>query len=89
MEPVGTANPSFLEAARRHIIRAWRYQPATEDGVAVPSFLLGGDGYDMLVGVRTLISPTAGDLVVNAVEKYVTARRTVSPAIEGRMVLIR
>lgn len=37
VEPVGAANPSFLEAARRHIIRAWRYKPATEDGVAVPS----------------------------------------------------
>jgi len=37
VDPVGAANPSFLEAARRHIIRAWRYKPATEDGVAVPS----------------------------------------------------
>lgn len=37
VEPVGPADPSFLEAARRHIIRAWRYMPATEDGIAVPS----------------------------------------------------
>jgi len=37
VEPVGKADPSFLEAARRHIIRAWRYKPATEDGAAVPS----------------------------------------------------
>ena len=37
VEPVGAADPSFLAAARRHIIRAWRYKPATEDGVAVPS----------------------------------------------------
>ena len=37
VEPVGATNASFLEAARRHIIRAWRYKPATEDGVAVPS----------------------------------------------------
>lgn len=37
VDPVGPANPSFLEAARRHIIRAWRYKPATEDGVAVAS----------------------------------------------------
>ena len=37
VEPVGAADPSFLEAARRHIIRAWRYKPATEDGVAVGS----------------------------------------------------
>jgi protein TonB len=37
VEPVGVANPSFLEAARRHIIRTWRYKPATEDGIAVAS----------------------------------------------------
>ena len=37
VDPVGPANPSFLEAARRHILRAWRYKPATEDGVAVGS----------------------------------------------------
>lgn len=37
VDPVGPADPGFLEAARRHIIRAWRYQPATEDGVAIPS----------------------------------------------------
>jgi len=37
VEPVGPADASFLEAARRHIVRAWRYKPATEDGVAIPS----------------------------------------------------
>ena len=37
VEPVGAVDPSFLEAARRHILRAWRYKPATEDGVTVPS----------------------------------------------------
>jgi len=37
VDPVGAADPSFLEAARRHILKAWRYKPATEDGVAVPS----------------------------------------------------
>jgi protein TonB len=37
VEPVEAADPSFLEAARRHIIRAWRYKPATEDGVAIGS----------------------------------------------------
>ena len=37
VDPVGSADPSFLEAARRHVIRAWRYKPATEDGVAVGS----------------------------------------------------
>lgn len=37
VDPVGPANPSFLDAARRHILRAWRYKPAQEDGVAVSS----------------------------------------------------
>ena len=37
VDPVGTADPSFLEAARRHITKVWRYRPATQDGVAVPS----------------------------------------------------
>ena len=37
VEPVGAADPQFLEAARRHIIRSWRYKPATEDGIAVSS----------------------------------------------------
>ena len=37
VDPVGAADPSFLMAARRHILRSWRYKPATEDGVAVPA----------------------------------------------------
>jgi len=37
VEPVGPADASFLEAARRHILRAWRYKPAMEGGVAIPS----------------------------------------------------
>jgi protein TonB len=39
-EPVGAADPEFLAAARRHIIRSWRYKPATEDGVAVPTSIV-------------------------------------------------
>jgi protein TonB len=35
--PVGRADQVFLEAARRHILRAWRYGPATEGGKAVAS----------------------------------------------------
>ncbi len=37
VEPVGRADPTFLEAARRHILRVWRYQPAMEGSKAVPS----------------------------------------------------
>jgi len=35
VEPVGPADRSFLDAARRHIIAKWRYRPAMEDGRAV------------------------------------------------------
>ena len=37
VNPVGRADPDFLAAARRHILKAWRYTPATEDGAAVGS----------------------------------------------------
>ena len=37
VEPVGRADPAFLEAARRHLIAKWRYKPATEDGRPVAS----------------------------------------------------
>ena len=37
VDPVGRADPTFLEAARRHILRVWRYQPAMEGSKAVPS----------------------------------------------------
>ena len=32
VDPVGTADPEFLASARKHLIRNWRYRPATEDG---------------------------------------------------------
>ena len=32
VEPVGRADRAFLQAARRHILARWSYQPATEDG---------------------------------------------------------
>jgi protein TonB len=35
VDPVGNVDPSFLAAARRHILKVWRYKPAMEDGVAV------------------------------------------------------
>ena len=37
VDPVAAADPTFLEAARRHIMRSWRYKPATVDGVATGS----------------------------------------------------
>jgi protein TonB len=37
VDPVGRADPAFLEAARRHLIAHWRYKPASEDGRALAS----------------------------------------------------
>jgi protein TonB len=37
VEPVGRADRTFLDAARRHLIAHWRYTPASEDGRAVTS----------------------------------------------------
>ena len=38
--PVGAADSAFLEAARRHIVRHWRYQPAAEGGTAIASTIV-------------------------------------------------
>jgi len=40
VDAVGAADPVFLDAARRHILRRWRYQPATEGDRAVPARLV-------------------------------------------------
>ena len=37
VEPIGRADPAFLEAARRHLIARWRYKPATEGGRPIAS----------------------------------------------------
>ena len=37
VEPVGRADPAFLDAARRYLIAHWRYCPATEGGRAMRS----------------------------------------------------
>ncbi len=37
VDPLGTADRVFLEAARRYLIAQWRYKPATRDGQPVAS----------------------------------------------------
>ncbi len=37
VDPVGKADPAFLAAARRHILRAWRYKPAMDGDRAIAS----------------------------------------------------
>ena len=49
----------------------------------------GGDNYSMFVGQQVLIDAQSGDLVVTALEKYITAKRDVAPAIEGRVTITR
>lgn len=35
IDPIGRADPVFLDAARRYLIAHWRYRPATVDGRAI------------------------------------------------------
>ena len=37
VDPIGKADPAFLAAARRHILKAWRYKPAMEGDRAIAS----------------------------------------------------
>jgi protein TonB len=37
VDPVGSVDRTFFQAARRHILANWRYRPATEDGRAIAS----------------------------------------------------
>lgn len=40
VDPLGVADPMFLASARSHLIRHWRYRPATEGGRAVASSII-------------------------------------------------
>jgi 5'-nucleotidase/UDP-sugar diphosphatase len=58
--------------------------------IALPDYtLLGGDGYSMFAGQKVLVDAQSGDLVVLALEKYVAAKGTVSPAVEGRVTILQ
>jgi len=62
--------------------------PAKTYTVALPDYLMnGGDGYAMFPAQKVLIDAQSGDLVVQALEKYIAKRGTVSPAPEGRLVI--
>jgi len=57
--------------------------------VAMPDFVMnGGDNYAMFPGQKVLVDAQSGDLVVTALEKYVAARGTVSPSIDGRITIV-
>ena len=58
--------------------------------LALPDYVMsGGDGYSMVPGQKVLVDAQSGDLVVAALEKYVTKKGTVSPSVEGRIVITR
>ena len=40
VDPVGAADPIFLDAARRHILKRWRYAPAMEGDTAIAARIL-------------------------------------------------
>ena len=56
--------------------------------VAVPDFVLKqGDGYTMFGGQAVRVGPEAGNLISNALEQYIIAKREVAPAVEGRITI--
>ena len=56
--------------------------------VAITDYMLkGGDGYAMFAGQRVLIGPESGDLLVSALEKYITEKKEIAPAVERRIVI--
>lgn len=40
VDPIGGADPLFLASARNHLLRAWRYRPATEAGQPVATSIV-------------------------------------------------
>jgi 5'-nucleotidase / UDP-sugar diphosphatase len=54
--------------------------------LALPDYVLkGGDNYSMFATARVLVGPESGNLIVAALEKYIAAKRVVSPGTEGRI----
>ncbi|MEW6049220.1 MAG: 5'-nucleotidase C-terminal domain-containing protein [Bacillota bacterium] len=50
--------------------------------------LRGGDGYEIFKDAKVLLDPAAGPLMAEVVARYIQARGTVSPAVEGRIVRV-
>ena len=62
--------------------------PNTIYTVAIPDFLLKqGDGYTMFAKQKIRVGPEAGHMISDALERYVSARREVAPAVEGRITI--
>jgi 2',3'-cyclic-nucleotide 2'-phosphodiesterase (5'-nucleotidase family) len=63
---------------------AARYKLATNDFLAK-----GGDGYSALGRATVLVGPTEAELVANEVIAYIAEKKTVSPTLEGRVIVAR
>jgi 5'-nucleotidase len=83
-------HPESPDRVRNVRVRNTPLDPERTYSVAMPNYLLtGGDGYGMFGAAKVIVRPESGELVVSALEKYVAARRTVSPAIEKRITVVR
>jgi 5'-nucleotidase / UDP-sugar diphosphatase len=51
--------------------------------------LAGGDDYSMFAKQPVLIGPQAGDLIVTALEQYLTEKREIAPMVDGRITIVR
>jgi 5'-nucleotidase/UDP-sugar diphosphatase len=70
-----------VEANGKPLDVAAKYTIATNDFMAN-----GGDGYVVFREAKLLLTVRDAKLMANDVMAYVTARKTVSPAAEGRIV---
>jgi 5'-nucleotidase / UDP-sugar diphosphatase len=73
-----------LEIAGEPVDDSRTYRLATNDFLA-----RGGDGYEALKKAATLIGSTDGELLVNHVMAWLHDKSSVSPSIEGRVILAR
>jgi 5'-nucleotidase len=63
-------------------------QPDKIYTIAVPDYVMkGGDGYTMFEGQPVLVGPEAGNLVAEALEKYVAAHPDLAPEVDRRITI--
>ncbi|MGE3513080.1 MAG: bifunctional UDP-sugar hydrolase/5'-nucleotidase [Vicinamibacterales bacterium] len=79
------------ERVTRVMVAGAPLDPARTYTVALPDYILGGgDGYSMLPGAaRILVTAEAGELVVNALEKYLGGRQNLAPTVTNRITIVR
>jgi 2',3'-cyclic-nucleotide 2'-phosphodiesterase (5'-nucleotidase family) len=68
------------------VVNGQPLEPDKTYTVALPDYVLkGGDNYTMFRNARVLVGPESGNLIVAALARYIAAKGTVSPGIEGRI----